>query len=93
MAKEKLMQVYTQEEISEAYGNLIYAQGLINFVLRAGFNLNPECKAEIEGSLISIFSILEDYLKKAEEIMFDLTSGTNTVFPQSGKRRMKNDRE
>ena len=66
---------YTEQEISEAYTHLIWAQGLVDFVIRSGFNLNPEHKAETEGSLISIFEILRDYLKGAETIMSDLDSG------------------
>jgi hypothetical protein len=34
--------MYTWEKVEEAYDKLIYAQGLIGFVQRAGFNLNEK---------------------------------------------------
>jgi len=35
---------YTKKEITDAYSKLIYAQGLVDFVVRAGFNLREETK-------------------------------------------------
>ena len=65
---------YTREELKTAYSRFLWAQGLIEFVLRAGFDLtsNP---AEMEGSLISIFSILNEYIKPAQSILDDLDIG------------------
>ena len=68
--------MHTREEIGEAYTKLIWAQGLINFVLRAGFNIREDTdKGKLEGSLLSIFSILKDYLEPAEPILYALDSG------------------
>jgi hypothetical protein len=72
---------YTKEDITEAYEKLIWAQGLIWFVLREGFTL-PSDMAETEGSLISIFSILDDYLKKAAEVFEELEHGNEEKFIQ-----------
>jgi hypothetical protein len=72
--------MYTKEEVSEAYGKLIWAQGLVDFVLHAGFDLSEDNRVKNEGSLISIFSILQDYLEKAESIMCDLDSGNGDRF-------------
>ena len=66
---------YSEHEITDAYCRLIWAQGLVDFVLHAGFDFRPGNEAEMEGSFISIFSILQDYLKGAETIMSDLDSG------------------
>ena len=69
-----MMIEYTDQEMTEAYCHLIWAQGLIDFVLRAGFDLTSD-PVETEGSLISIFSILQDYLKPTESIMDNLDMG------------------
>ena len=69
------MREYTEQEITNAYEHLIWAQGLIDFVLKAGFDLNHGDEAEMEGSLISIFSILQEYLKPAETILTVLDEG------------------
>jgi len=82
---------YTPEEIADAYSKLIWARGLVDFVLHAGFNLREENSAEIEGSLISIFSILQDYLKGAEAIMDDLDNGYKQVFTKIWKEEKKED--
>ena len=70
-----MMIEYTDQEISSAYEHLIWAQGLIDFVLKAGFDLDQGNPAEMEGSLISIFSILKEYLKPTESIMDNLDMG------------------
>jgi len=67
---------YTKKEITDAYSKLIWAQGLIDFVI----------KAETEGSLISIFSILKDYLKSAQEVMDDLEMGRGDKFSSLWKK-------
>jgi hypothetical protein len=72
--------MYTKEEVSEAYSKLIWAQGLVDFVLNAGFDLSEDKRAENEGSLISIFQILKDYLGKSENIMGDLDNGYGDRF-------------
>jgi len=84
---------YTPEEITNAYSKLIYAQGLVDFVLRAGFDLREETKAETEGSLISIFSILEDYLGSAKEVMGDLEMGYKNKFASLWKEEKKENEE
>jgi hypothetical protein len=76
---------YTPEQVADAYAKLIYAQGLVDFVLRSGFDLRQENRAENEGSLISIFSILKDYLGASGEIMCDLESGYKDVFTKIWK--------
>jgi hypothetical protein len=80
-----MIKEYTDKEISDAYEHLIWAQGLIDFVLRAGFDLesNP---VETEGSLISIFSILEEYLKPAEHILYVLDTGRLVGTQHEGKK-------
>jgi hypothetical protein len=78
---------YTKEEVSEAYGKLIWAQGLIDFVLHAGFDLDSGNTAKQEGSLISIFSILQNYLKKASEIMDNLDMGYEDKFSAIWKKK------
>ena len=65
---------YTGEEMQAAYSRLLWAQGLIDFVLREGFDLTSD-PVETEGSLTSIFSILNDYLKPATDIMSNLDMG------------------
>jgi hypothetical protein len=90
------MKVYTPEEITEAYEKLIWAQGLVDFVLHAGFDLSPEMKTDNEGALISIFSIIQDYLPKAVRVMEDLDMGSEEQFSalwKKAKRRMKNETE
>ena len=47
---------YTDKEMTDAYSRLLWAQGLIDFVLRAGFDLTSD-PAETEGSLISSLSL------------------------------------
>jgi hypothetical protein len=76
---------YTKEDVAEAYEKLIWAQGLIWFVLREGFTLSSGL-AETEGSLISIFSILDDYLKKAAEVLEELEHGNEEEFIQLWKK-------
>jgi hypothetical protein len=76
---------YTKEEITEAYEKLIWAQGLIDFVLKGGINLPPDL-AKTEGSFISIFSILDDYLKKGAEVLDDLEYGQEKKFIQLWER-------
>jgi len=80
---------YTPERIADAYSKLIWAQGLVDFVLSAGFDLREENSAENEGSLIAIFSILKDYLGGSEEIMCDLDSGYKDVFTKIWKEEKK----
>ena len=65
---------YTAKEITEAYEHFIWAQGIIDFVLHAGFDLKSD-QVKMEGSLISIFSILDDYLKPTKSIMDNLDMG------------------
>ena len=84
---------YTPEEITDAYSKLIWAQGLVDFVLLAGFDLSEEIRARNEGSLISIFSILQDYLKGAEAIMDDLDNGYKQVFTKIWKEEKKENEE
>jgi hypothetical protein len=74
MTEKKKNVEYKSEEITTAYAHLIWAQGLIDFVLRAGFDVrsNP---VETENSLVSIFSILNEYLKPTEDIMCELDMG------------------
>jgi hypothetical protein len=86
-------QNYTPEEIGDAYGKLIWAQGLVDFVLNAGFDLRPERQAENEGSLLSIFNIIQDYLKAASEIMFDLDAGYESRFTGLWKKAKKENEE
>ena len=69
-----MIKEYTTKEVTNAYEHLIWAQGLIDFVLRAGFDLTSD-PVETEGSLLSIFSILEEYLHPTEIIMSNLDSG------------------
>jgi hypothetical protein len=76
---------YTKEEITEAYEKLIWAQGLIDFVLKGGFSFPPDM-AKTEGSFISIFSILDDYLKKGAEVLDDLEFGQEEKFAQLWKQ-------
>ena len=76
------MKPYAKEEVGTAYEKLIYAQGLIDFVLHAGFDLREELKAKNEGSLISIFSILQEYLKPIEPIMCELECGNRDYFTE-----------
>ena len=72
--------MFTKEEISKGYESLIWAQGLIDFVLRAGIDIDAERTAETEGSLISIFYILKNNLKDVEPIMGDLDMGYKDRF-------------
>jgi hypothetical protein len=65
---------YTNKEMQTAYSRLLYAEGLIDFVLGTDLNLNSD-QAEMEGSLTSIFSILKDYLSPAMDIMANLDMG------------------
>jgi hypothetical protein len=53
---------FTKEETGKAYENLIWAQGLVDYVLRTGAILE-------EAESISIFSILEKLLKAVEPVM------------------------
>jgi hypothetical protein len=78
--------MHTKEEVSEAYSKLIWAQGLVDFVLTAGFDLSEDKRAENEGSLISIFQILKDYLGKSEDIMGDLDNGYGDKFAAIWKK-------
>jgi len=84
---------YTKEEITDAYSKLIYAQGLVDFVLRAGFNLREETKAETEGSLIAIFSIIQEYLKKVADVMDFLNMGSEWKFASLWKKEEKEENE
>jgi hypothetical protein len=88
-----IMTMYTQREVEDAYEKLVCAQGLVDFVQRAGFDLNVEKKAEIEGALLSIFAILDDYLKKASEIMDDLQCGYADAFQAIWKKPENKDTE
>jgi hypothetical protein len=83
---------YTKEDITEAYEKMIWAQGLIWFVLREGFTLPPGL-AETEGSLISIFSILDDYLKKASEVLEKLEHGREEEFIQLWEQEAPEEKE
>jgi hypothetical protein len=53
---------FTKEETGKAYENLIWAQGLVGYVLRTGANLE-------EAESLSVFSILEKLLKGVEPVM------------------------
>ena len=81
------MEAHTPEEVTEAYEKLLWAQGLVDFALRSGFDMREEVRAETEGSLISIFSILQDYLKRPEEILFDLDNGKEQAFIKIWKNK------
>jgi hypothetical protein len=76
---------YTKKDIDEAYEKLIWDQGLIWFVLQKGFSFPPDM-AKTEGSFISIFSILDDYLKKGAEVLEDLDYGYEGKFVQIWER-------
>jgi hypothetical protein len=65
--------LFTKEETGKAYENLIWAQGLVNYVLRTGANLK-------EGESISIFSILEKLLEGVEPVMEDLEYAPKDCF-------------
>jgi len=80
---------YTPEEITDAYKKLIWVQGLVDFVLHAGFDVKEERAAELEGSLISIFSIIQEYLKEAEEVMDFLDMGSEWKFAALWKKEKK----
>jgi hypothetical protein len=53
---------FTKEEAGKAYENLIWAQGLVDYVLRTGAILK-------EGESISVFSIIDKLLKGVEPVM------------------------
>jgi hypothetical protein len=63
----------TKKEVSNAYEKLIWAQGLVGYVRRMGEELE-------EAESISIFSILEDYLHPASEVMDLLDMGYKERF-------------
>ena len=65
---------YTKEELNIAYSRFLWAQGLIDFVLRAGFDLTSD-PVETAGSLTSIFSILNEYMKPAQSVLDNLDMG------------------
>ena len=65
---------YTQDELSTVYSRFLSARGLIDFVLRSGFDLTSDPK-EAEGSLMSIFQILDDYLNPAMGVLDNLDVG------------------
>jgi hypothetical protein len=62
---------FTKKEIEKAGENLIWAQGIIDYVLRTGANLK-------ESESISIFSVLSMLLNDATNIFDPLT--IETVF-------------
>ena len=73
---------YTPEMVNEAYAKLIWALGLMDYVLQAGIELSA-------GSTISIFSILQDNLKGADEILDSLNNGREEVFSALWKNKEK----
>jgi hypothetical protein len=77
---------YTKKDIDEAYEKIIWAQGLIDFILRSGFNLNHKNLEKTEGSLTSIFSILDDCLEKGSEVLEGLDYGNEDKFVQIWKQ-------
>jgi hypothetical protein len=78
-AKEKKMtKPFTKEEIGRAYQNLLWAQGLIDYVLRMGADME-------EAESISIFYILEMLIKDAPDIMQKLDDGFMEYFSLLGK--------
>jgi len=80
---------FTPEEIAEAYEKLIWVQGLVDFVLHAGFDVQAKREAELEGSLISIFSIIKEYLEKVENVMVSLDDGSEWKFSAIWKKEKK----
>ena len=78
---------YTREQISTAYERLIWTQGLIDFCLRAGFNIRNDTIPEMEGSLISIFRIMKDYLEGTDDILGDLDMGAKERFTDVFKNK------
>lgn len=56
----------SKEEISEAYSNLVWAQGLIDYVLQT----------DNDGTVLSIFNILAKMLKGTENILYELEGET-----------------
>ena len=83
------MEAYTRGYIGDAYGKLIWAQGLVDFVLHAGFDIDAGREAEIEGSLLSIFNIIQDYIKDAVEVMTDLDAGYEHRFKKLWKKELE----
>jgi hypothetical protein len=77
---------YSEQEITDAYSRLIWAQGLVDFVLRAGFDLRPGHEGETDGSLTAIFSILRDYLEPAESVMSYLDTGYTVEIKHEEKK-------
>jgi hypothetical protein len=57
-----MAETFTKEDIEKAEENLLWAQGLISYVLRTGADLE-------EGESVSVFYILEMLLKDAADIM------------------------
>jgi hypothetical protein len=53
---------FTKEETGKAYENLIWVQGLVDYVLHTGAKLE-------EGESLSVFSIIDKLLKGVEPVM------------------------
>jgi hypothetical protein len=69
---------FTKEEAGKAYENLIWAQGLIDYVLRMGARLK-------EAESISIFYILEKLLKGIEPVMEELEYNCESMKEGAGQ--------
>jgi hypothetical protein len=63
-AKESKMDVYTKEEITDAYSKLIWAQGLVDFILLSGLPMGHENKAVLEGGYYQFLTLSRTICKK-----------------------------
>jgi hypothetical protein len=71
--KKKMANSFTREGIEKAGENLLWAQGIINYVLRTGGDLE-------EAETLSIFNVLSMLLDDAVNIFDPLN--TRVLFPQ-----------
>ena len=74
---------FTKEEITDAYLKLLWVQGLIDFVLCLNICVNIE--DDRTAGFISMFNILQDYIKPAAGVLDNLDTYYEDKFSALGE--------